>query len=143
MLRTILFATAALIQGALAADRPVREITYALARNCPQGGCRAPSFDKGYLFEEKDYVNAPLDGFTVFNPEGMLAYQVNITAPGWHARTFDSARRRVGNRYRWRGSGTHFIRRIWRAWPREGWGNRGARPEWKTDSVRRYRTFST
>jgi len=81
MLRTILFATAALIQGALAADRPVREITYALARNCPQGGCRAPSFDKGYLFEEKDYVNAPLDGFTVFNPEGMLAYQVNITAP--------------------------------------------------------------
>jgi hypothetical protein len=76
----ILLSIAALLGSALATDISGSGVTYALANNCSQGGCRAFSFDKGYLFQINEYGDKP-DGIAVFDPKGGLAYQVNVTAP--------------------------------------------------------------
>jgi hypothetical protein len=76
-----IFLSALFLGSAVAADNLAREITYTLADGCPQGGCRVPGFDKGYLFQLKNSGTAPPDGLAVFDPKGMLAYQIDITAP--------------------------------------------------------------
>jgi len=81
MFSRIFFTSAILLGSAVAADNPARHVTYTLAINCPQGGCKGQIFDKGYLFQPKDSVGAPADGLAVFDPAGRLAYEVAITAP--------------------------------------------------------------
>jgi hypothetical protein len=81
MLSRIVLSAAALICSARAADGPVRDVTYTLANPCPQGGCPGLVVDSGYLFELKPSGNAPVNGFSVFDPTGRLAYQVDIIAP--------------------------------------------------------------
>lgn len=76
----ILLSAAALLGSAFAADISGGVVTYTLANNCSQGGCRASSFDKGYLFQINEYGDKP-DGIAVFDPKGGLAYQINVTAP--------------------------------------------------------------
>ncbi len=80
MLRAILL-SAGLIGSIAAADAPSRDILYMGMSECPQGGCAVPKFDKGYLIQMKDYVGAPPDGFTVYDPTGREMYQVDVIAP--------------------------------------------------------------
>jgi hypothetical protein len=79
MLERILL-SAALI-GTVVADESPSEVVYRSMNPCRQGGCLAAVFDKGYFFQMKDYVGAPPDGYSLWDREGKLVYQLDIIAP--------------------------------------------------------------
>jgi hypothetical protein len=64
-----------LFGSALAADGPLRDVSYRTMNSCPGGGCLSAVFDRGYLIEMK------AGGYTLWNPEGDLLYQTSVTAP--------------------------------------------------------------
>jgi hypothetical protein len=80
MLKTIIL-SAGLIGSVGAGETPSRDILYVGMNECPQGGCTVPIFDKGYMIQMKDYVGAPPDGLTVYDPTGIEMYQASIIAP--------------------------------------------------------------
>lgn len=80
MLKAILLSVG-VIGSLVAASGPSRDVLYLGMNECPQGGCTVPIFDKGYMIQMKDYVGAPPDGLTVYDPSGREMFEAGIVAP--------------------------------------------------------------
>lgn len=58
-----------------------REVAYTTMNACPQGGCFAPLFDKGYFVQFKEFHDVPPNGYELWGPDGVLRYHAEIVAP--------------------------------------------------------------